>query len=223
MSARQFIDSSAVAAAIARLDEVLALRIRQAALEPPLRQAHRRLLRLFLETGRPPDPQSRWTGGVDEATAIRELAASGLIIVDRRGAITGAYPFTVESREHRVQTRYGEVHAMCSIDAMAIGAMFDVAATVRSSCRISGVGVVLEQQGERVRVEAPPTPVYAAIDWNARAEGASCAATLCTEMMFIAGDDNRDRWRGVDPMNRQSLTIDEAAAFAAAVFRPLIR
>ncbi|KAA3622023.1 MAG: hypothetical protein DWQ08_13285 [Proteobacteria bacterium] len=215
------IEHPGVLRAIARLDQVLPLRIRQSRLSPPMREAHRRLLRVFLETGGP--PRAAWVDGVDYGDAVETLVEHELVVTDEAGVITGAYPFTVEPREHRVETRYGAVRAMCSIDALAISPMYDIPVTIRSRCRVSGAAVTLRQHGETVETPSNSAPVFAAIDWAAGTRGASCSATLCTEMMYIVGVANRDRWHGADPAFRQTLALDQAAIFAAAIFRPLVR
>lgn len=215
--------SGNVDAAIARLDEVLPLRIRQRELPPALRGAHQGLLRCFLETGKPPMAgDCGWAGNVDADTAIKKLLESGLIVVDDR-RIAGAYPFTTEAREHIVSTPYGEVRAMCSIDALGVGAMFGLPTTIHSRCRASGEEIHLRQDAAaRVVRLSGSAPVFAAMDWNAGSDTASCAATLCLEMMYIASAADCDAWQRVDPVNRQRLTLDEALEFASAIFCPLM-
>lgn len=221
MTGNDAIDSLAVTRAIARLDEVLALRIHQSELDPALRDAHRKLLRVFLETGRPPTGRD-WAGGIGAVEAVAALSEHKLVVTDSHGEVTGAYPFTVEPREHRVTTRFGEVRAMCAIDALAVSPMYDLPATVHSKCRVSGVPLTIRQEGDAFEVVAPDDTVFAAIDWAAGVNGATCAATLCTEMMFIVGEANCERWRQADPGNRQVLSMQEAVLFATAIFRPLV-
>ena len=213
-------DQLKIDAAPQKLEANLPLMRSQAALPVPLRRLHQSILRHFLETGAAPARAD--LPGDDTDAAINRLADEKIVVVDAGGKITGAYPFVDEAREFRVVSEHGAVHAMCAFDALAVSSMFDLPLRIESRCRLCGDAISIEQYREKIRVLQPAAPVYAAINWNARDSAASCSASLCTEMMFIAGEDRAAAWRDAAPGERELFTLDEAHAFISAVFVPLM-
>jgi len=206
--------------AVARLEHNLPIRRNQLRLPAPLRRLHRRILRHFLEHGAAPATDD--LGDIEDCrNGIERLAEAHIIVVDDAGGITGAYPFVDTARGFRVTTQHGSVEAMCAFDALAVSSMFDMPARIDARCRLSGQPTVIEQDGANIRVIEPITPVFAAIDWQAAAGAASCSATLCLEMMFIAGEAAAADWRAAGD-DRETFTLPEAHALIAAVFVPLM-
>jgi len=208
--------------AVQRLEQNLPLRRNQLRLPESLRHLHRSILRHFLETGRAPAANEIDYAG-DLESAIRRLAAENVIVLGQSAAIIGAYPFVDEAREFKVVSEYGAVHAMCAFDALAISSMFELPTRIESRCRISGCCIVIDQNGDSLQVVEPDLPVFGAINWDARDSAQSCSASLCSEMMFIVGDDNAKRWREQNPASRELFTLDEAHEFITAVFLPLMQ
>ena len=101
--------------------------------------------------------------------------------------------------------------------------MFSIPTRIEARCRLSGREIVIAQRGADITRVEPGYRVYAAIDWNARDAAASCAATLCTEMMFIAGDRAAQGWVAADSEQRELFTLDEAHAMICRVFLPLMQ
>ena len=208
--------------AVQRLERNLPIRRNQTRLDEPLRRFHQRILRHYLERGKAPGESDLgeiedWPGGIDR------LAAEHIIVVDASGAITGAYPFVDEARGFRVITGFGPVNAMCAFDALAVSSMFGIPTLIESRCRLSGLAIVIEQEQGETRVSEPDAPVFAAIDWNAAAGAGSCSTTLCTEMIFIAGEQTAAGWSAEDRENRELFELGEAHAFIAQVFVPLMQ
>jgi hypothetical protein len=207
--------------AVARLERNLPIRRNQARLGGPLRQLHRRILRHYLEHGMAPAAAGDrgdiedWRGGIER------LAQEDIVVVDAAGAVTGAYPFVGAARGFRVSTSYGPVEAMCAFDALAVSSMFAMPTRIESRCRLSGGAIVVEQDRAHIRVTEPEAPVFAAIDWQAAAGASSCSATLCLEMMFIAGEETAVNWCN-ESAEREIFTLPEAHAVIAAVFVPLM-
>jgi mercuric reductase len=201
-----------VDAAVLRLGTILPLQRSRDTLAPPLRGRYRDFLAGWYREGAPPP-----LAPSDAA----ELASAGLLVLDGKGAVSGAYPFTTEDREHAVETPRSTLRCMCSIDALAVSTMFEDPLTVRSRCRVNDTEIVLAQRGLRVERIAPDDEVYAAIDWSAADPERVCAASLCTEMVFLAGQRVAIDWEAGSPESRQVFDVDEAAAFAAAFFGPL--
>lgn len=219
---RRTMDPAKIANAVKRLERNLPIRCNQTRLPEPLRRLHRRILRYYLETGHAPAAGD--FADVDDLQAgIEQLAAEHIIVLDAAGAIVGAYPFVDAAREFRVITNYGPVNAMCAFDALAISSMFDLPSLIEARCRVSGEVIVIEQEGDDIRVAEPGAPVCAAIDWRAAAGASNCSATLCAEMIFIAGDARAARWRDADPDKRELFELREAHAVIAAVFLPLVQ
>ena len=210
-----------IASAVERLENNLPLRHRQTRLAQSLRQLHQSILQFYLEQGRAPiagdiDTYLDWQDSVDQ------LAAARIIVLDAEGNIAGAYPFTDEARPFRVVSDFGPVNAMCAFDALAVSSMFGESTRIESRCHLSR-RIVIQQQDARISVIEPELPVYAAIDWNAAAGASSCAATLCTAMVFVVGEDNARQWQQQQADTRELFPLDEAHAFICTVFVPLMQ
>jgi len=199
--------------AISRLEQNLPIRHKQTRLPPSLRQLHQSILRHYLEHGKAPEL----------ASGAERLADEHIIVLDDSGNITGAYPFVNEARGFRVITEYGAANAMCAFDALAISSMFDLPTRIESQCAVSNQSIVIEQNDDDISTIEPQQTVVAAINWAAAAGASSCSATLCCEMIFIAGEDNAARWQHADSGNREIFQLAEAHAFISAVFVPLMR
>lgn len=208
--------------AVQRLERNLPLRHNQLRLPQSLRQLHQSILRHYLENGRAPAADEIEFAGCLKS-ALQRLAADNIILLDRSGLITGAYPFVDEAREFRVVSEFGGVNAMCAFDALAISSMFALPTRIESRCRITACPIVIEQDDDELRLIEPELTVFGAIDWNARDSRRSCAASLCTEMMFIAGNESGASWRDEAPATRELFSLDEAQAFISAVFIPLMQ
>ncbi len=215
-------DSLQIDQAVERLERNLPLRQNQMNLPQSLRQLHQAILRHYLEHGKAPQATELDYSG-DCQSAMAKLGEEKIIVLDSSGAVTGAYPFVNEQREFRVISEHGAVNAMCAFDALAVSSMFSLPTRIESRCRVSGQGIAIEQDDDVIRVIAPNFELFGAINWDARDSAQTCSASLCTEMMFIAGSDNAVNWRSDDPANRELFTLDEAWRFISAVFLPLMQ
>ena len=214
-------DSTKIASAVARLERNLPIRYNQTRRPEPLRRLHRRILRHYLEHGAAP-VAADFADVEDWQAGIERLASEHIIVLDDHGAIGGAYPFVDAARDFRVTTDFGAVNAMCAFDALAVSSMFELPVRIDSHCRLSAQTIVIEQQGAQLRVVEPAQPVLAAIDWQGAVGASRCAATLCLEMMFIAGDGRAADWCAAGAGSREIFTLPEAHALIAAVFVPMI-
>lgn len=204
---------------LARLESLLPLPARQAALDPPDRAFHRTILRALHADARAPDIEAlaRASGVADTRGALARLVAGDLVVIGPGSDVVGAYPITRERTPHRVETDGRELHAMCSIDALAIAPVFGGSARIRSVCRRSGRAVVVTQSD--ARLESEPAGALAGIEWR---EPGSCAAhSLCREMVFLASDEEARAWSAEAP-NRDLLTLAEAVEVAVGFFGPLL-
>lgn len=211
-----------ITAAIEQLNGLLPLQQRQAALDAPLRDLHRAILRGFVETGTPPartDIAAR-PGIGDVDAALKRLAGDDLVVLNpERDAVTGAYPFTIESRVHRVRVNGHTVHAMCALDALSVAPMFDTETHIDSRCHVSGEPIAIDMQGTRVTQARPEAP-WVGIRWQGTS---GCAAqSLCMEMVFLRDAATAQAWRAQDPDNISVFNLPDAIRFGAAFFRPLL-
>ncbi|MGD2112394.1 MAG: alkylmercury lyase family protein [Gammaproteobacteria bacterium] len=212
-----------IAAAVDQLNRLLPLKRQQDALASPLRALHRDILRGFAEAGVPPTrAQIAATPGLgDVDAALSRLAGADLIVLAAdRATITGAYPFTVEPRVHRVQQVNGQaVHAMCALDALAIAPLFGTGTRIDSRCHVSGQPITIHRQDARV-TEVRPADPRVGIRWQGTA---GCAAqSLCLEMVFLQDRATAEAWRQTDPDNISLFDLPGTVRCGAAYFRPLL-
>jgi len=218
----QKMDQPKIENAIKRLEQNLPIRRNQTQLPTHLRQLHQSILRYYLKHGKAPvagDLESAQNWESD----IERLAAEHIIVLDDRCEIAGAYPFVNEARHFRVTTENGQVNAMCAFDALAISSMFDLPTRIESHCSVSNRHILIAQNGDDISIIEPQEPVVAAINWAAAAGASLCSATLCCEMIFIAGGDNAASWQSEIPDSRELFELSEAHAFISAVFMPLMQ
>ena len=207
--------------AIERLEENLPIRHNQTHLPAAFRLLHQSILRYYLEHGKAPVTVDL-SPAQDLDSGVQRLAKEYIIVLDDRGEITGAYPFVNESRNFRVITEYGPVNAMCAFDALSVSSMFGLPTRIESHCHVSNRNIVIKQNDDDISVIEPPEPVFAAINWAAATGASSCSATLCCEMIFIAGNNNAADWHSENPDSRELFELSEAHAFISAVFVPLM-
>lgn len=210
--------------AVARLETQLPLRSRQRALDATWRDLHRRILESLVMQGRPPcrDEIAALVGARDADEAVATLAAADLVVLSTdRSRIVGAYPVTTEPTPHRLRVHGRAIHAMCALDAVAVAPAFGVKVEIRSRCRVTGAPVHVVQEGERI-VQARPAGVRVGVRWQ-KPEGDHAAHSMCKEMVFLADDAAAAAWHRGDLGRHSVYALEQAVAFGAAVFRPLLR
>lgn len=208
------------AAALTRLNALLPLAERQAQLPPPARAVHQAVLRSFAERGRPPARAELQALAPDLEAALERLRADDLVVLDDAGAVAGAYPFTLEATPHAVTVNGHSPHAMCAVDALAVGAIFDLPTTIVSACAATGAPIRLAQRGRQLE-GATPAEARVGIHWQA--PGGCAAHSLCREMPFLRDAAAAEAWRQQAPAEREVFTPAQAVALAEAFFAPLVR
>jgi len=203
--------------ALKRLRAILPLEAGQNQLSEPLRRAHRLILRFFLEKGCAPT-RGDIPGDLEWSATVQPLATAGLIELDA-GRIVAAYPFSAEARGYRVTSVYGQAEAVCAFDALAIGAMFSLPTRIDATCRASGEAISIQHNGDEFETART---VIAAIDWSAADSNQCCAASLCTEMLFIGNKSLACEWQAERPSQRELFTLQQAHRFISAFFLPLV-
>ncbi|MFW2438462.1 MAG: organomercurial lyase [Arenicellales bacterium] len=205
-----------------RLNRLLPLKARQDALGPLLRDLHRKVLLSFAATGRPLTRAQIAEQAGDERTdeILERLAADDLIVLSGdRKEITGAYPFTVEQRVHRVNINGRDACAMCALDALSIAPMCNASTRILSQCHVTETPVEIQMNSDKV-LSAIPADVHVGIRWQSTS---GCAAkNLCMEMVYLKDTSTAQVWLQQDPENISIYPLDQAVEFGSAFFSPLL-
>ncbi len=211
-----------VETALARLIRILPLEEKQESCGAEIKKLHQQVLRSFVKRGRILSKQEMAELISDVEHAVTILKNSDMVVFSETGEPVGAYPFTMEEREHKVLVNGHEVHAMCALDALAVSPMFGMKTQISSKCRITGSPVVIHQSGKTIDNPEVAGEYRFGIIWGAASSGACCADSLCMEMMFLKDKAIADKWLFEDPANREVFTLDEAVDFGAQFFTPLM-
>jgi len=189
----------------------------------------RHLLRDYVRRGRAPTlPALAAMAGLSETRArevLARLQERDLVVFDaEQDRIGGAYPFTDRGTEHRVLFDGLSVNAMCAIDALGAGAMYQRDAKVVSRCRACGqpVSVETEARGTALAGYSP----HGAIVWTGLRYAGNCAATsLCTVLAFFCSDEHLEEWRSANHPSVQGhrLSMEEAHELGMGLFGPMLR
>lgn len=214
--------SSKVDKALARLIAVLPLKEKQQSCGREIAELHRRILRSFVERGRilTRAEMSEYAADIDQAVDI--LKKNDMVVFSCSGEPVGAYPFTMEQREHQVHVGGHTVSAMCALDALAVSPMFGMKTEISSKCRATGTPVFIRQDGRHIENPDQAGKVCFGIVWGAASSCSCCANSLCMEMMFLRDDRVAAEWLSIDPANREVFTLAEAVDFGARFFVPLM-
>lgn len=210
-----------VRAGLDRLTERLPLKARQDALPPELAALHRAVLQGLMERGRAPgrEEMAAIVGGDGVDAAVARLAADDLVVT-ADGRVIGAYPMTEADTPHRVRIGERAVHAMCALDALSVAPMYGLETVIESRCHTTATPITLHQKVETIVSADPGADVMVGIRWQS--PGSCAAASLCLEMVYLRDPDTAAAWRAQDPENIDLYDLDQAVAFGAAFFRPLL-
>jgi mercuric reductase len=208
--------------ALNRLESILPLKERQDDCGKQIKELHQQIIRSFVDKGRilSRDEMGHYVSNLEDAVNI--LKERDMVVFAEDGEPLGAYPFTMEEREHTVQVNGHRVHAMCALDALAVGPMFEKETQVVSRCRVTGDQVSIHQAGNTILNPEEAGGVCFGIIWGAANADISCADSLCTEMMFLRDSEIARQWLADDPKNREVFTLQEAVEFGDRFFTPLV-
>ncbi|MCK5001379.1 MAG: hypothetical protein KAS57_00030 [Gammaproteobacteria bacterium] len=208
--------------AIDHLNKILPLKANQQSMSLDMQALHRDILHSYVELGRSLN-RGEIAQRVDNLEeAVKTLQQKDMVVFDDSGEPIGAYPFTMEKREHKISVNGHLVHSMCALDSLAVSPMYGVELEINSVCHVSGESVVIRQKGLEILNASAVRDVYFAINWNAASANSCCADSLCTEMIFLKGESVANNWFNEDAEHRQIFTLDEAVGFAAGFFMPLL-
>jgi len=212
-----------IANGLARLNKILPLKVSQDSLSDELQKLHRDMLHAYVDRGRSLNKAEISELVSNPEEAINTLREKDLVVFDESNEPIGAYPFTMEEREHQVRVNGFKIYSMCAMDALSISPMFKKPLEIHSQCRISQTPIVIKQNQYGVDNLDELSEAYFAINWNAASANTCCADSLCTEMIFVQGYDRAQLWLEEDPENREIYTLPEAIFFGAGFFVPLVQ
>lgn len=218
------VDRDKITAAVAKLNQQLPLTARQRRLPEPLAAVHRATLRSLAERGRPLEGEELvgLVGAQDVASVLERLGRDDLVVLDGAGsAAVGAYPMTVEDTPHRLQVNGRPVNAMCALDAVSVGPMFDAEVAIESHCAVTGAPVRIRQRGSQILAAEPSEDVRVGVRWQ-QPEG-HAAHSMCMEMVFLKDGATARRWVDEGEGDKSQYTLPEAVAFGAGFFLPLVK
>lgn len=208
--------------ALKRLKCILPLQERQAECAKQIRALHQLVLRSFVTRGRILALEEMAQHVSDLEDAVNVLRSRDMVIFSKDGTPVGAYPFTMEEREHKVQVNGYQVYAMCALDALAISPMFGMKTHISSRCRITGDPVNIQQSEKTIENLDAVADLHLGIAWGAANTDAYCADSLCMEMMFLRDSRIARQWLADDIGAREIFTLPEAVEFARRFFVPLL-
>lgn len=207
--------------AIDRLNKILPLAERQQQLDKEMAEVYQNILHSYVERGASLSKHeiAQQVGDVNEC--IEVLKHNDMVVFDSAGEPIGAYPFTMEQREHEVTVNGHRVHCMCALDALAVSPMFELETTINSSCHVTKKPVSIHQHNRKILDADKNNDVFFGISWSSAADNC-CANSLCTEMIFLKGKQIADQWQTEDAGNREIFSLHDAIDFAAGFFVPLM-
>ncbi len=191
-------------------------------------KVRRILLQDYARHGRAPTiPALAAKAGMSEnqvRDVVAQLRQRDLVVFDaEQDRIAGAYPFTDRDSEHHVFIHGTSVNAMCAIDALGAGAMYQRDVSVASRCRACDRPISAETRarGTAIASYAPNTAVV----WSGLRYADNCAATsLCTVIAFFCSHRHLEEWRTTKYLDVRGhrLSMDEAHEVGVAVFGPML-
>ena len=210
--------------AVQRLNSLLPLKARQDALPPGLARVHRATLASLAEQGRPPNRKELddLLEGGDVDAALARLAGDDLVVLNAAGTkIAGADPMTTEDGAHHLRVNGQPVNAMCALDALSVGPMFNAAVEIDSRCQVTGTAIGIRMQGGALQEVRPSPDVHVGVRWQ---NPTACAAhSMCLEMVFLKGRPTALEWQAGDGENTSLFSLENAVAFGAGFFQPLLQ
>ena len=208
--------------ALERLNRILPLRKKQDECDKETRALYQQILRSFVTKGRILTREEMVRNAGNPEAALKRLRDDGMVVFSADGDPVGAYPFTMEPREHKVRVNGYQVHAMCALDALAVSPMFEVKTQIDSRCRITGDRVEIRQSGTSIENPDEAGEFHVGIAWGAADEHSSTADSLCREMIFLRDGEVARQWNADDFENKEIFTLPEAVEFARRHFVPLV-
>jgi len=209
---------------VQRLNSQLPLKSRQAALPTGFVSVHRAALTSLAEQGRPPNRNELddLLADDDVNAVLTRLAGDDLVVLNAEGTgIVGAYPMTTEVTTHHLRINDQPVNAMCALDALSVGPMFNAEVEINSRCHVTGTAITIHMQGGSLQEVRPSPDVRVGVRWQ---NPTACAAhSMCLEMVFLKDQQTALEWQAGDTENVSLFNLEDAVAFGAGFFTPLLQ
>jgi len=213
--------NSKVQNAVKHLNKTLPLAERKKKFGSKVGDVYHKILNSYVELGRTLNKVELAEHVENADTVINALRSNDMVVFDSNDEPIGAYPFTMEKRDHKVKVNNHTVHSMCAFDALAISPMFNIKTHIDSKCHVTGESISIDQFDQEVLNREISYDIHFGLNWNSVVDNC-CATSLCTEMIFLKDKQIANTWLSEDIENREIFTIDEAINFASLFFRPLI-
>ncbi|MFQ5959294.1 MAG: organomercurial lyase, partial [Alphaproteobacteria bacterium] len=170
---RSAVTSKPARRALAAIVESFDIRAKWSGLDAAEDRVRRAVLVLYARLGRAPAAAeiAAEAGVAPDAVGgvLARLEARDILRLDAaKRTILGAYPFAERESGHRVSLGDHTLNAMCSIDALGVGAMCRRDVTIASACRGCGaaIDVATGDDGTALaRVSPPGALVWAALHY----------------------------------------------------------
>jgi Alkylmercury lyase len=234
------IEVARLAQALRRLHDLLPLKERQQSLDKPLVEVHRAILRSLLDRGKPLTREeiAGRLGSKDAAAqavallgsydlvvrnelTVRDAKTNEVVVLDAKGGeVVGAYPMTTEVTPHKLTVNGHSLYAMCAVDALAVGPMFNTETLIQSQCHVTGEPLSIHQKGKEILEAKPSNEVRVGVRWQRLID--CCAHVMCRQMVFLKDPATAIAWQSTDPLSIELFTLSEAIEFGEAFFQPLL-
>ena len=99
--------------------------------------------------------------------------------------------------------------------------MFNTKVEISSSCHVTGTAINIHMQGATLHEVSPSSDVTVGVRWQ---NPSACAAhSLCLEMVFLQDRSTALEWQAGDNENTSLFSLQDAIAFGAGFFTPLLQ
>ena len=136
--------------AIEHLNKILPLAERQQKLGKDQADVYQNILHSYVERGASLSKNEIAQQTTDVNACIAVLKQNDIVVFDSDDEPIGAYPFTMEQREHEVTVNDNKVYCMCALDALAVSPMFDMETTIKSKCHVTAEPVSIHQRNHQI-------------------------------------------------------------------------
>jgi mercuric reductase len=211
-----------VETALNRLNSILPLKQRQDDCNQQIKELHQQILRSFIDRGRILTRKEMQQRVSNLEETVKTFKEKDMVIFSEDDKPVGAYPFTMEAREHNIRVNGHQVYAMCALDALAVAPMFGMDTQITSRCSITGDPVYIQQSGKIIVNLDEAGDIRFGIAWSAANADLCCADSLCLEMIFLRDGETAQRWLADGPENREVFSLRDAVEFGDRFFSPLL-
>ncbi len=214
--------SSKVLNALKRLQRILPLTNNQQSCSTHVKLLHQEILYSFIKTGTAIKKDDMMSLVDDIESTLYDLKQKDLVVFNDQMEVIGAYPFTIENREHKINVNGYCLNAMCALDALSVSSMFQLNTVILSLCRVTQAKIHIEQHKGKVINTEQTKGIHIGITWSAASSDVCCANNLCLEILFLISPSIANEWLSQDKLNREIFTLSEAIDFGSLFFDPLL-